>query len=66
MECCGPPEGLSDLPIVTNDLSENVNEASENGIMLKIPPSTDVPDAKPSAEASEVDAHPIRWKSLAN
>ena len=37
----------------------NVNNAIGDALVLKIPPANDVPDARPSADPSEVDAKPI-------
>ena len=61
-----------------NSESEGINESSTNSVeethpksrtshdnatKLKIPPASDTPDAKPSADPSEVDAKPIAWPS---
>jgi len=35
----------------------------DNATKLQIPPTSDTPDAKPSADPSEVDAKPIVWPS---
>jgi len=39
----------------------DVNNAIGDKLVLKIPPANDVPDARPSADPSEVDAKPIGW-----
>jgi len=61
-----------------NSESKGINESSTNSVesthpksrtshdnatKLKIPPASDTPDAKPSADPSEVDAKPIAWPS---
>ena len=35
----------------------------DNATKIHIPPTSDTPDARPSADASEVDAKPIAWPS---
>ena len=35
----------------------------DNATIVQIPPTTDTPDARPSADLSEVDAKPIVWPS---
>ena len=43
----------------SSDAPVNVNNAIGDALVLKIPPANDVPDARPSADPSEVDAKPI-------
>ena len=73
MACCSGEEDLktgSDDTKVTSSgdsgstpVSENNangdTEDTGNSLVHKIPPADDVPDARPSADPSEVDAKPI-------
>ena len=43
----------------SGDTPVNLNNAIGDSLVLKIPPANDVPDARPSADPSEVDAKPI-------
>lgn len=75
MACCSGDEGLKTGPagtIVASSGDSGSTPASENNangdtedtgntLVLKIPPTNDVPDARPSADPSEVDAKPIGW-----
>jgi len=75
MACCSGDEDLKTGPagtIVTSSGDSGSTPASENNangdtedtgntLVLKIPPTNDVPDARPSADPSEVDAKPIGW-----
>ena len=47
-----------DTPVNVNNA---IGDAQKTGdtLVLKIPPDNDVPDARPSADPSEVDAKPI-------
>jgi len=49
-----------DTPVNVNNA---IGDAQKTGdtLVLKIPPDNDVPDARPSADPSEVDAKPIGW-----
>ena len=44
--------------LIENNANGDTEDA-RNRLELKIPPANDVPDAKPSADPSEVDAKPI-------
>lgn len=75
MACCSGDEDLKTGPagtIVASSGDSGSTPASENNangdtedtgntLVLKIPPTNDVPDARPSADPSEVDAKPIGW-----
>ena len=47
-----------DTPVYVNNAIGNGQETGDT-LLLKIPPANDVPDARPSADPSEVDAKPI-------
>jgi len=75
MACCSGDEDLKTDPAgtkVTSSGDSGSTPASENNangdtddtgntLVLKIPPTNDVPDARPSGDPSEVDAKPIGW-----
>jgi len=65
-------DNTSETPGITEESNSNHKSeisdskprtSHDNATTVHIPPTSDTPDARPSADASEVDAKPIPWPS---
>jgi len=72
MESSKQCDNTSETPGITEESNSNHKSeisdskprtSHDNATKVHIPPTSDTPDARPSADASEVDAKPIPWPS---
>jgi len=59
-------KGINESNSNQNNIEPSHSQARtshDNATKIHIPPTSDTPDARPSADASEVDAKPIAWPS---